>query len=279
MRKFSLGIATLILATLTQVSFVEANNTHTQVQTNAKQVESNNSIAGQQLFNSACEAYLNAQIIEDNTEVIKMYAKAISDISKATALEQNNSDYWLLGSQIYRAKGGISYAKRYFSNAEVLMLQKLETTPNDIVANLDYAIACCAGDVRFWSNYSAYKSKAEKHAKKVIDLCEDKLKKEENSNLVRVMAIANLILDKQDKCQELLAKAKQMDSEDKEFSLWKFLGFEEETIECKTANIFYADLFENTVSKKQWLWAVDSKNVDKEFLLYYMTDEARNNNL
>ncbi len=279
MRKISLGILALVLATFTQSSFVDANNVQSKVQTNVKQVESNNSIAGQQLFNSACEAYLNAQLIEDNTEASKMYAKAISDISKATALEQNNSDYWLLGSQIYRAKGGLSYAKRYFSNAEALLLQRLEVNYDDVATNLDYAIACYAGDVRFWSNYSTYKSKAEKHAKKVIDLCEDKLKKEENSNLVRVMAIANLILDKQDKCQELLAKAKQLDSEDKEFSLWKFLGFEEETIERKTANIFYADLFENTVAKKQWLWAVDSKNVDKEFLLYYMTDEARNNDL
>ena len=279
MRKLSLGIAALVLATLTQASFVDANNVQAKSQPNAKQVESSNSIVGQQLFNGACEAYLNAQLIEDNTEASKMYAKAISDISKATALEQNNSDYWLFGSQIYRAKGGLSYAKRYFSNAEALLLQRLEANHNDVVANLDYAIACYAGDVRFWSNYSTYKSKAEKHAKKVIDLCEDKLKKEENSNLVRVMAIANLILDKQDKCQELLAKAKQMDSEDKEFSLWKLLGFEEETIERKTANIFYADLFENTVAKKQWLWAVDSKNVDKEFLLYYMTDEARNNDL
>ncbi len=279
MRKLSLGAVALILMMLPQSTFADSKIEQPEIQINAKQSESNNKISGQSLFESAYEAYFNAQVVDDNLVVSEMYAKSISNISKATALEQNNSDYWLLGSQIWRGKGGISYAQMYFSNAEELMLQRLEINSNDVVANLDYAIACYAGDVRFWSKYSAYKSKAEKHAKKVIDLCEDKLKKEENSNLVRVMAIANLILDKEDKCQELLAKAKQMDSEDKGFSLWKFLGFEEETIERKTANIFYADLFENTVAKKQWLWAVDSKNVDKEFLLYYMTDEARNNDL
>lgn len=279
MRKLSLGAVALVLMMLTQSTFADAKIEQPEIQINAKQSEGNNKISGQSLFESAYEAYFNAQVVDDNLVVSEMYAKSISNISKATALEQNNSDYWLLGSQIWRGKGGISYAKRYFSNAEELMLQRLEANHNDVVANLDYAIACYAGDVRFWSNYSTYKTKAEKHAKKVIHLCEDKLKKEENSNLVRVMAIANLILDKEDKCQELLAKAKQMDSEDKGFSLWRFLGFEEETIERKTANIFYADLFENTVAKKQWLWAVDSKNVDKEFLLYYMTDEARNNDL
>lgn len=279
MRKLSLGAVALVLMMLTQSTFADAKIEQPEIQINAKQSEGNNKISGQSLFESAYEAYFNAQVVDDNLAVSEMYAKSISNISKATALEQNNSDYWLLGSQIWRGKGGISYAKRYFSNAEELMLQRLEANHNDVVANLDYAIACYAGDVRFWSNYSTYKTKAEKHAKKVIHLCEDKLKKEENSNLVRVMAIANLILDKEDKCQELLAKAKQMDYEDKGFSLWRFLGFEEETIERKTANIFYADLFENTVAKKQWLWAVDSKNVDKEFLLYYMTDEARNNDL
>ena len=281
MKKLSYGMATLVFAALIQASIADANVVQSKVQsqTNAKLVESNNGIAGQQLFNSACEAYINAQLIEDNTEVSKMYAKAISEISKSIALAPNNSDYWLLGSQIYRAKGGISYATRYFNNAEVLMLEKLGANPDDVTANLDYAIACYAGDVRFGSNYSAYNSKAEEHAKKVIKLCEAELKKEESSNLLRFMAIANLILGEQNKCQELLVKAKQMDSEDKEFTLWKFLGFKKEAIEKKTANIFYADLFENTVVKKQWLWAVDPKNIDKEFLLYYMTDETRNNDL
>ncbi len=279
MKKLSIGITTLLFATLMQASVTEANIVQPKTPLNIRQIESNNSIAGQELFNSACDAYFKAQVIEDGTEISKMYAKAISDISKACALEPLNADYLLLGSQIWRGKGGISYAKSYFAKAENLLKQKLDLSPNDIPANLDYAIICYAGDVRFWNNYSKYKKQAEKYAEKVITLCKDELKKEDNSNFVRVMAMANLVLDKQDECQELFGKAKQMDSEDKGFSLWKFLGFEEETVERESINIFYADLFENTVAKKQWLWKVDSKNIDKEFLLYYMTDEARNNNL
>ena len=279
MKKLSIGITTLLFATLMQASVTEANIVQPKTPLNIRQIESNNSIAGQELFNSACDAYFKAQVIEDSTEVGKMYAKAISDISKACALEPLNADYLLLGSQIWRGKGGISYSKSYFAKAENLLKQKLELVPNDIPVNLDYAIICYSGDVRFWNNYSKYQKQAEKYAKKVITLCKAELKKEDNSNLVRVMAMANLVLDKQDECQELFGKAKQMDSEDKGFTLWKFLGFEEETVERESINIFYADLFENTVAKKQWLWNVDSKNIDKEFLLYYMTDEARNNNL
>lgn len=279
MKKVSIGIVTLLFATLMQVSVTEANVAQVKTKLNIKQIESNNSIVGQELFSSACDAYFKAQVIKDGTEVSKMYAKAISDISKACVMEPLNADYLLLGSQIWRGKGGISYAKSYFTKAENLLKQKLELVPNDISTNLDYAIVCYAGDVRFWNNYSKYKKQAEKYAEKVIALCKDELKKEDNSNLVRVMAMANLILNNKDECLELLLKAKKMDTQEKGFSLLKFFGFEDEKIEHKTANVFYSDLFENTVAKEQWLWLADSKNVDKEFLLYYMTDEARNNNL
>ncbi|MBQ8418238.1 MAG: hypothetical protein IJX10_06365 [Phascolarctobacterium sp.] len=279
MKGLGLGITALLLATLTQVSPGEAKVVASNIQPSVKQAASVNSVAGQQLFNSACEAYLNAQITGDNIESSKMYAKAISEISKACALEPSNSDYLLLGSQVWRAKGGISYAKSYFAKAEAVLKQRLEVNPDDITANLDYAIACYAGDVRFWNNYSKYQKQAEKHAEKVIALCKAELKKKDNSNLVRVMALANLVLDDRDKCQELLAKAKKMDKETKGFFLLKFFGFEDEKIEHKTINVFYNDLFENTVAKRQWLWIADAKNVDKEFLLYYMTDVTRNNDL
>ncbi len=279
MRKLGIGIVALVFATVMQASFSEANTVTSNVQQSVKQVSSINEANGQRLFNNACEAYFNAQVMEDSTEVSKMYAKAISDISKACALEPTNTDYLLLGSQIWRAKGGISYAKSYFAKAEAVLKQRLEANPDDVVANLDYAIVCYAGDVRFWNNYSEYSKLAKKHAEKVIDVCKKKFKKEDNSNLVRVMAIANLIIGNKDKCQELLAESKKMDTESKWFSLLKFFGFENEKIEHKTANVFYSDLFENTVAKGQWLWLADAKNVDKEFLLYYLTDEARNNNL
>ena len=278
MRKISFGIVALLFAIFSHDSFVEANVVQDRGQVNVKQLQNNN-IAVQKLFNDACEAYFNAQVIESSNEVSKMYAKAISDISKACALEPANSDCLLLGSQIWRGKGGVSYAKSYFTNAEAVLRQRLEANPDDIVVNLDYAIACYAGDVRFWNNYSEYEKHAKKYAEKVVSLCKEKLKKEDNSNLVRVMAMAKLILGKRDECQELLAKAKKKDTESEGFSLLRFFGFEDEKIEHKTANVFYNDLFTNTVAKGQWLWFADAKNVDKEFLLYYMTDEARNNNL
>ncbi len=279
MKSIGGGITALVLATLVYVSCCDANVVEKNIQPNVTRAATVNSIAGQELFSSACDAYYKVKVIEDGTEVSKMYAKAISDISKACAMEPLNADYLLLGSQIWRGKGGISYAKSYFTKAENLLKQKLELVPNDISTNLDYAIACYAGDVRFWNNYSKYQKQAEKHAEKVIALSKAELKKEDNSNLVRVMAMANLIIGKKDECQKLLSEAKKMDTENKVFSLLKFFGFEEEKIEHKTANVFYSDLFENTVAKGQWLWLADAKNVDKEFLLYYLTDEARSNNL
>ena len=60
----------------------------------------------------------------------------------------------MLASQLYRSKGANGFARQYFMSAEQNMLKRLEEEPNSIEYNLDYAIACYAGDVRFWSTYT-----------------------------------------------------------------------------------------------------------------------------
>ena len=274
MKKISIWGVILLVVLFIQIPICIANDVQ-----NNKQSLSNDSVTGQQLFKSAYDSYFNAQIAEDSSEVSKMYAKAITDISKAVTLEQHNSDYWILGSLIWRGKGGISYAKGYFNNSELLLNKKLKENPADIGANLDYAILCYAGDVRFWENYPFYENVAKEYARKTIDLCESKLEKEENSNLVRVIAMSKLILDKPDECKELLIKAKNIDLKKAEFSIMKFLGLEIKENTGKSSNAFYEELYENTISKNRWFWYVESHNIPKEFLLYYITDGSRNNNL
>lgn len=80
------------------------------------------------------------------------FADAIRAVSKATALDKENKTAWLLGSKIYRAKGGASYARKYFGEAYWLYLSQLSERPGDVGTALALAVVCRAGDTRYWSD-------------------------------------------------------------------------------------------------------------------------------
>ena len=210
------------------------------------------SLAAQEFFQQAYAAYCTARPMTAQGAGSKPYAEAIGAIAQATALEPENVDYLLLASQIYRGKGGIPYAKEYFSRAENILQEQLLTQPDSIDANLEYAILCYAGDVRYWPDYDSYREKAKKHAEHVISLykkADQNPQKDSNDQIP--LALAFLIKGDNASCEKLLA-----------------------AMEHPTAE-FYYELYEETVKKKEWFWSV--KDAGKEFLLYYMTDPNRHN--
>lgn len=226
-------------------------------------------------FYDADEQYRRAKCESDASLRSVHYAEAIRKINLALKQEPQNSDYLLLASQIYRGKGGAAYAKNYFKQAEEILIKHLENCPEDIAANLDYAIACYAGDVRFYADYEAYKQGGRNFAKKVIELCEYEQRHNNLTiNNLRAEAMAYLILDDKDKCNALLQHAKNLSKE--------YASIVDNQAADKSKYIFEAelhtkiyDVYSNTVAVSKWPWSVREEVISKEFLLLYMTDIGR----
>lgn len=109
------------------------------------------------------------------------YEKAIYNINEAVVNGGNKPEVLLLASRIYRGKGGVSYAKNYFSKASAIYLEDVFRYPESIEANLKAAILLYAGDVRYWETYNESRKKAEAFADKVFDLYKtEKIKKFKN---------------------------------------------------------------------------------------------------
>lgn len=220
------------------------------ISSNTVNAASFQALEAQELFSQAYSFYIQARPMTALGEGSKPYAEAIRSISQAVTMEPENVDYLLLASQIYRGKGGLSFAKEYFTRAEFLLQKKILEHPDSIGANLDYAVLCYAGDVRYWPNYDDYLKKAKQAARHVISLCE---KEKDTKDVQLPLAFAHLILGNSKKCEQNLEIATNST--------------------CK----FYHELFLDTVKKEKWFWP--TKNADKEFLLYYMTDSGRNSSL
>ena len=78
-----------------------------------------------------------------------------------------------MAAQIYRYRGGLGYAKNYFAQACTLYEKQLKDYPDSITLNLQYAIACYAGDARYYPDYEEYKSRAVLYAGKTLKLLEN----------------------------------------------------------------------------------------------------------
>ena len=205
-----------------------------------------------QLFREAYRSYHRAKASDSLGVQSEAYADAIRDISKACALEPQNAESLLLAAQIYRSKGGSSYAKDYFSRAEKILRERMEAAPNDAHANLDYAIACLAGEGHFSEEYQKQGKKA---LAKVIRLCEPELtSRTPHGGLIRALGIAYLLKGETDKCESIFAKAAT-------------LG---------TTSKFYYELYEDTVKKGMWIWPVGTDGAVREFCMYCLLDVGRN---
>lgn len=122
---------------------------------------------------AALAAYKEARTTTDKQVANSKFTEAIKNINIAAGIAPENAEYQLLASQIYRYRGGLSYAKNYFSRACELYETQLKEYPDSITLNLQYAIACYAGDARYYPDYDDYKSRAYLHARQTLKLLEE----------------------------------------------------------------------------------------------------------
>ena len=208
-----------------------------------------------QLFMDAYHSYHRAKLSTSLSVQSEAYADAIRDISKACTIEPKNVEYLMLASQVYRSKGGSSYAKDYFARAEKILRERIDASPDDVHANLDYAIACLAGEGRFSKEYQ---KKGEKTLDKTIRLCESEFKsKHPDGGIVRALGMAYLLKGQQAKAEKMFVKAAELGS---------------------TSRFYYA-LYEDTVKKGTWIWPVGKEGAIREFCMYCLLDTSRNYSL
>ena len=199
---------------------------------------------------------------EDVPKKTAAFNDAIKAINLATNKELDNPLYWLLGSQIYRSRGGIGYAKNYFAKACELYEDRLKEYPESISFNLQYAVACYAGDAQFYVDYGNYKSRAVKSAKKSLQLINETETKPEFAWLLELLEddfveqkfLAYIILQDDKKIAKLL---KEINTK-----------YNKTELQYRMA----AD-YENFVVNGKWHWKVSSKDgAEKAFLMYYLRD-------
>ena len=121
---------------------------------------------------AALTAYREARSTTDKRVANVKYTEAIKNINLALAIIPDSAEYRLLAAQIYRHRGGLSYAKNYFNHACSLYEKQLKDYPDSITLNLQYAIACYAGDARYYPDYEDYKSRACLYAMQTLKLLE-----------------------------------------------------------------------------------------------------------
>ncbi len=231
------------------VAWAQVQTAGTEIERSGEQEEWEDAA---QLFVSAYQSYNKAKTSDSLGIQSEAYAEAIRDISKACQMEPANVEYLMLASQIYRSKGGSSYAKDYFSRGERILQNRLEQESYSVSANLDYAIACLAGEGHFSKEF---RKKGEKSLDRVIKLCEGELKSEtRHGDIILALGMAYLLKGQHDKGEKALAKAADLDS----------------------TSEFYHSLYESTVKNGTWIWKVGKDGAVREFCMYYLLDMSRN---
>lgn len=85
---------------------------------------------------AALTAYREARLTTDKRIANAKYTEAIKNINLALAIVPESAEYRLLAAQIYRHRGGLSYAKNYFTQACSLYDKQLKAYPDSITLNL-----------------------------------------------------------------------------------------------------------------------------------------------
>lgn len=212
---------------------------------------------------SAQDELVKAKNAEAADERSKFYAEAIKQVNLALQEEPDNYVSQLLAAQIYRSKGGASYAKSYYLEAEKIIQDKLHENPDDIKINTEYAILNYACDVRYWNDRDKYAGIAAEYAEKVLALCEKLPEKEKDSPLnLKCAAYAKLILGDVDACEELLRQRTG-----KTYAELEGVHFDDEGISA--VDMDYA-LFKMHLLDNVWFWEVKPENLAKEYFQYYL---------
>lgn len=230
-----------------------------------------------------------------------LYEKAIYDINEAIVNGGDRPEILLLASRIFRGKGGVSYAKNYFSKASAIYLEDVFRYPESIESNLNAAILLYAGDVRYWDSYNDSRKKAEAYADKVFELYKSEIikkfrnrreKKFQDKSREKMLeeAVALSFLVKEDfvAAEKHFAKAEKLcESENinttgassvnnkfgnSNYSFVKIvLGQEARAEEEGKTYLPYA-LFKKYTKQGKWYWPVTKKTeANKEFLLNCLT--------
>lgn len=203
---------------------------------------------------AALNAYEAALVATDKQLANSKYIEAIKNINIAVAAAPENAEFKLLGSQIYRHRGGLSYARNYFSEACELYEKQLKDYPESITLNLQYAIACYAGDARYYPDYNEYKVRAYLYANQTLKLLEQADNKYKEEQILLPKLLAYVILQDYTKAAKLAKRVKYI---------------------CDKHSLDYtlAEEYEQLVANGQWLWRVSSKeNAEKDFLLSSVTE-------
>lgn len=205
----------------------------------------------------------------------KAYADAVQYISAATTVSAAPPEAFLLASRIYRHKGGLSYAKNYFTRAAAVYLDEAMQLPDSIKANLKAGIILYAGDVRYWDSYEQSRKNARDYADKVLALCK-KAKMEKNLSagkavfLEEAAALACLIKENEAESNAHFAKAEELWNK-KELKTDSVLI---NVVGATTAGSSYLpyELFKEFPQQGIWYWQVSSQtDAAREFLLNCLT--------
>lgn len=198
----------------------------------------------------ALTAYREARAATDKRTANAKYTEAIKNINLALAIIPESAEYRLLAAQIYRYRGCLGYAKNYFAQACTLYEKQLKAYPDSITLNLQYAIACYAGDARYYPDYEGYKSRAVLYAGKTLKLLENNKNQYSEADTLLPSLLAYVLLQDYDAAAKT---AKRINSI------------------CGKYSPAYAlvEEYERLAADGQWLWRVSSKeDAEKDFLLY-----------
>lgn len=203
---------------------------------------------------AALTAYREARSTTDKRVANAKYTEAIKNINLALAIIPDSAEYRLLAAQIYRHRGGLSYAKSYFNQACSLYEKQLKDYPDSITLNLQYAIACYAGDARYYPDYEDYRSRAYLYAKQTLKLLEqNKNQYNEAESLLPRLLVYVLLQD----YNEAAKTVKRINS-----------------ICAKYAPAYaWAEQYERLAADGQWLWRVSSREDAEKYFLLYSVDE------
>ena len=198
----------------------------------------------------ALTAYREARSTTDKRVANAKYTEAIKNINLALAIIPDSAEYRLLAAQIYRHRGGLSYAKNYFNQACSLYEKQLKDYPDSITLNLQYAIACYAGDARYYPDYEDYKIRACLYAKQTLKLLEENKNQYSEAEALLPRLLAYVLLQDYN---EVAKTVKRINSTCTKYS----------------PAYAWAEQYERLATDGQWLWRVSSKeDAEKDFLLY-----------
>lgn len=232
-----------------------------------------------QYFDEACRAYENANLATDAGSRSIFYANAIKAVNQVISVNPNHGEALLLAAQVYREKGGVSFSNNYLKRADEWFYGICESQPQSISANLDYAVFCFIGS---WNKKQDQLNLAQRYADETLRLIDEKNKNsdiKEQKSYLRLKAIAYLVKGDAATCEKLLAEAAENTSSEVLSVFDNYGNTAVSNAQRTNANRFYLSLYQETVKKKIWLWPVAEKNVVNAFLLYYMMDLNRNEEL